>query len=56
VSITPCGVVKRAQRAPVASVLARSKEKVTRSVYQEKINAQPTRQATKAAQTPKAIV
>src|SRR5260370_37834672 len=55
VLIAPCGVVKRPQRAPVASVLARSKEKLTRSVYQEKMNAQPTRQATKAAQTPKAM-
>src|SRR6266849_4228686 len=60
VSIGPRGVVKRPQRAPVASVFAISKEKFIfdetpesrtgknacpTSVYQEKINAQPTRQA-----------
>src|SRR6266404_3090562 len=56
VSITPCGVVKRPQRAPVASVLARSKEKLTHPVYQEKMKAQPTRHTTKAAQTVKAMV
>src|ERR1700680_4704201 len=71
VSISPCGVVSRPRRAPDGSVFAVSKEKFIfnqtpesrtgknaclTSVYQEKMNAQPTRQATKAAQTPKAIV
>src|SRR5882762_4771909 len=71
VSIGPRGVVKRPQRAPVASVFASSNEKFIfdetpesrtgknacpTSVYQEKTNAQPTRQATNAAQTPKAIM
>src|SRR6266480_654787 len=56
VCTTPCGVVRRPRRAPVGSLFRTSKEKLTRPVYQEKMNAQPTRQRTKTAQTEKAMV
>src|SRR6266550_711257 len=71
VSTVPCGVVRRPRRASDGSVFAISNEKFIfhetpesrtgknagpTSVYQEKTNAQPTRQATNAAQTPKAMV
>src|ERR1700730_2842154 len=60
VSTVPCGVVSRPRRAPVGSVFATAKEKSTASVYQhhpvdqEKMNAHPTRNTTKTAQTVKA--
>src|SRR5882757_17491 len=56
VSTAPCGVVRRPRRAPLGSVFATSKEKLTLPVYQEKMKAQPTRHATNTAQTLKAIV
>jgi hypothetical protein len=46
VSTGPCGVVRRPRRAPVASVAVTSNEKLTLRVYQEKINAHPTRTRT----------
>src|SRR6516162_6740408 len=51
VSMTPCGVVRRLRRAPVASVFRTAKEKFTHRVYQEKIQAMPILQATYTAQT-----
>src|SRR5689334_23169103 len=56
VCTTPCGVVNRPHLAPVLSVFRTSNEKLTRQVYQEKMNAQPTRQTTQTAQTLKATV
>src|SRR5437868_15253954 len=46
VCTTPCGVVRRPQRGPVESVFRASKEKGTRSVYQEKMKTTPTRMST----------
>src|SRR6266446_4595816 len=71
VSMDPWGVVKRPRRAPLGSVFDTAKEKLIfdqrqekrtaknacpTSVYQEKMNAQPTRHTTYAAQTLKAMV
>src|SRR5437660_1154691 len=71
VSMEPWGVVKRPRRAPLGSVFDTAKEKLIfdqrqekrtaknacpTSVYQEKMNAQPTRHTTYAAQTLKAMV
>ena len=46
VSNTPCGVVRRPRLAPVGSLCKSSKEKLTASVYQEKMNAIPVRRTT----------
>jgi hypothetical protein len=43
VCTAPCGVFKTPRRAPVGSLFATSKEKLTLPVYQEKMNAIPTR-------------
>src|SRR5215470_5882946 len=56
VSIAPCGVLRRARRAPVASVRKTSNEKFTPPVYQqqshqEKIQARPILHTTKTPQT-----
>src|SRR5260370_35662676 len=56
VSIAPCGVFSRPTRAPLGSVFPTSNEKFTHRVYQEKINAHPTRHTTYAAQTDNAMV
>jgi hypothetical protein len=46
VCTAPCGVCKTPRRAPVGSFFVTSKEKLTLQVYQEKANANPTRQTT----------
>src|SRR6266550_6071170 len=47
---------KRKVHLPLTPESRTGKNACPTSVYQEKINAQPTRQATNAAQTPKAMV
>src|SRR5579859_1507660 len=52
VCTVPWGVVSTPRRAPVGSVFVTSNEKLTLRVYQEKMNAHPTRITTNAAHTP----
>src|SRR5579859_1633776 len=56
VCTAPCGVFNTPRRAPVGSVFVTSNEKLTLRVYQEKMNAHPTRHTTYVAHTPNAIV
>src|SRR5580693_10647591 len=51
----PCGVCKTPRRAPVASVLVTSNEKLTRQAYQRKIHASMVNRKTKAKVVPKDI-